>query len=178
MRAAVAQKTVVRPRFIWFIPAGKVDNGGMDPVIKEKVLAVTGLGRTRIESTDWFRVALGLYYLAGLMTEEAIDFKKVDREFNRFIYHSIGKGHSITSVLQFMSGEKVMPVVESARFMAAFVHHCADVPPDTIPFLLELNLGVAKNISGLEVTGPLAEWIERQKGAAAQQGGPGDGPSL
>ena len=35
--------------------------------------------------------------------------KKVDREFNRFLYHTLGKGHTITSVLQYMSGAKVMP---------------------------------------------------------------------
>lgn len=135
----------------------------MDTVIKEKVLMVTRLARTRAESTDWFRVALGLYYLRGLMTTEAIDFKTVDREYNRFIYHTIGGGHSITSVLQYMSGEKVLPVVQCQRFMAAFGEHCPDVPPDTIPFLLSLNLGVAKNISGLEVTGPLHEWLEQRK---------------
>jgi len=154
----------------------------MDTAIKEKVLAVTRLGRDRAEATDWFRVALGLYYLAGLMTKEAIDFKKVDREYNRFIYHAIGKGHSITSVLQFMSGEKVMPVVESARFMAAFAEHCPDVPADSIPFLLSLNLGVAKNISGLDVAGPLHDWIARQKQAsgagAAEPGGPADAQGI
>ncbi|GAB3398308.1 hypothetical protein NX774_22865 [Massilia agilis] len=148
----------------------------MDTAIKEKVQAVMRLARTRQESTDWFRVALGLYYLAGLMTSEAIDFKKVDREYNRFIYHTIGGGHSITSVLQFMSGDKVMPVVQSERFMAAFAECCADVPADTIPFLLSLNLGVAKNISRLEVTGPLHEWIERQQALLAQaQQTPGEG---
>jgi hypothetical protein len=148
----------------------------MDIAIKDKVLAVTQLGRTRQESTDWFRVALGLYYLASLMTKEAIDFNKLDREYNRFIYHSLGGGHSITSVLQFMSGEKMMPVVQSERFMAAFSAHCPDIPPDTIPFLLSLNLGVAKNISGLDVAGPLHDWIERQPAAPEQpgQGGRGD----
>jgi hypothetical protein len=50
--------------------------------IKDKVRAVTRLGRTRDESTDWFRVTLGLYYLASLMTNEAIDFAAVDREYN------------------------------------------------------------------------------------------------
>ena len=135
----------------------------MDTVIKEKVLMVTRLARTRAESTDWFRVALGLYYLRGLMTTETIDFKAVDRAYNRFIYHTIGGGHSITSVLQFMSGVKVLPVVQSERFMTAFSECCPDIPADTIPFLLSLNLGVAKNISGLEVTGPLHEWLEQRK---------------
>ena len=131
-------------------------------MIQQKVLAVTGNGATRIEAVGFFRVALGLYYLAGLMTEATIDFKTVDRQFNRFIYRTIGQGHSITSVLQFMSGEKVVPVLESARFLDAFAEHCTDVPVESIPFLLSLNLGVAKGISGLGVDGPVALWIARQ----------------
>ncbi len=138
----------------------------MDNVIKEKVLAVARAGRTRAESLAFFRAALGLYYLAGLMTSETIDFKKIDGDFNRFIYHSIGPGHSITSVLQFMSGKKVVPVVESARFTDAFASHCGEVPVDTIPFLLSLNLGVAKNISRLDIGGSLLDWIEQQKSPA------------
>ena len=149
-------------------------NVPMDKLIKEKVLAVARQGRTREESTAFFRTALGLYYLAGLMTQETIDFKKIDRDFNRFIYHGIGPGHSITSVLQFMSGAKVVPVVESERFTAAFKEHCPEVPADTIPFLLSLNLGVAKNISGLDIGGSLLDWIERQK---AQGDGSAPNPS-
>jgi hypothetical protein len=139
-------------------------NGSMDTIIKDKILAVTRQGRTRVEATDWFRVATGLYYLAALMTKEAIDFAKVDREYNRFIYHSIGGGHSITSVLQFLSGEKVLATLQSTRFMAAFGETCTEVPADSIPFLLELNLGVAKNISKLEVTGPVHAWLQAHKG--------------
>jgi len=137
----------------------------MDSVIKEKILAVARRGPTVAESTAYFRVALGLYYLKGLMTSDTIDFKKVDREFNRFIYQAIGKGHSITSVLQFMSGEKVIPVITAKRFMTAFSEHCPDVPHETIPYLLELNLGVAKNISKLDIGGPLLDWIEHEKQA-------------
>ena len=143
----------------------------MNKVIQDKLLALMREGRDRVEATDWFRVGLGLYYLAGLMTQEEIDFKAVDRAFNRFIYHTLGKGHSIASVLQYMSGEKVMPTVESARFMEAFRRHCPDIPAESIPFLLELNLGVAKNISGLEPEGALADWVARQKALAAGQGG-------
>ncbi|MDM5179007.1 hypothetical protein PO883_17565 [Massilia sp. DJPM01] len=146
----------------------------MDSAIKEKVIAVAGSGRNAAEWTAYFRVTLGLYYLAGLMTSDTIDFKKVDRAFNQFIYHTIGKGHTITSVLQFMSGAKVVPVVSAPRFIAAFTEHCPDVPPDTIPFLLQLNLGVAKNISGIDVAGPLLDWIERQT-ALATAGGTDDG---
>ncbi len=139
-------------------------NGFMDTINKDKILAVTRQGRTRLEATDWFRLTTGLYYLAGLMTKEAIDFAKVDREYNRFIYQSIGGGHTITSVLQFLSGEKVLATLQSARFMAVFGETCTEVPVDSIPFLLELNLGVAKNISKLEVAGPVHDWLQRQKG--------------
>ena len=141
-------------------------NVPMDTIIKDKILAVTRQGRTRVEATDWFRVATGLYYLAGLMTKEAIDFAKVDRDYNRFIYQSIGGGHTITSVLQFMSGEKVVATLQSARFMAVFGESCPEVPKDSIPFLLELNLGVAKNISKLEVAGPVHDWLQRHRNAA------------
>ena len=143
----------------------------MDSVIKENVLAVTRCGHGAVEATAWFRVALGLYYLTGLMTSEALDFKKVDRDFNRFIYQSIGKGHSITSVLQFMSGDRVMPVIESPRFMAAMAAHFPQVTLNTIPFLLSLNLGVAKNISKVDIGGPLLDWIERQP-TPVQEGAP------
>jgi hypothetical protein len=143
-------------------------NGQMDTIIKDRVLAVTRQGRTRVEATDWFRVATGLHYLAGLMTKEAIDFAAVDREYNRFIYQSIGGGHTITSVLQFMSGEKVLETLRSPRFMAVFGESCPEVPVDSIPFLLELNLGVAKNISKLEVTGPVHDWLQGRKGSAGE----------
>lgn len=135
----------------------------MNAQLQEKILAVTHCGADRTESTGFFRVALGLYYLAGLMTKETLDFKQLDRDFNRFIYHTIGKGHSITSILQYMSGEKVVRVVESKRFLQAFAEHCTDVPVDTIPFLLGLNLGVAKDLSGIDVRGPVADYIERQR---------------
>jgi hypothetical protein len=148
-----------------------VDNGSMDAAIKDNVLALTRCGRGADESVAWFRVALGLHYLSGLMTSEALDFKLIDKDFNRFIYQSIGKGHSITSVLQFMSGEKVVPVVASARFMAAFAEHCPLVPPNSIAFLLSLNLGVAKNISKVDIGGALLDWIERQP-TPVQEGAP------
>lgn len=137
----------------------------MDSHTRDSVLAVARQGRTRAESLAFFRVALGLVYLAGLMTPATIDFKKVDRDVNRFIYQAIGKGHSITSVLQFMSGAKVVPVLTSARFTAAFAEHLPSVPADTIPFLLSLNLGVAKNISGIDIGGALLDWIDGQKAA-------------
>ena len=146
--------------------AGNVDNGRMDSVIQEKVLMVARAARNREESLAWFRVTLGLHYLAGLMTPDTIDFKVVDRAYNRFIYQSIGRGHSIASVLQFMSGEKVVAVVDSPRFIAVFAEHCPEVPVDTIGFLLSLNLGVAKSISKIDIGGPVLDWIEHQKEAA------------
>ncbi|MYM21568.1 hypothetical protein GTP46_02765 [Duganella sp. FT135W] len=135
----------------------------MNAQLKEKILAVMHSGVDREESTGFFRVALGLYYLSGLITKEALDFKTLDRDFNRFIYHSIGKGHSITSILQYMSGEKVVRVVESKRFLKAFGECCTEVPLENIPFLLGLNLGVAKDISRIDVRGPVADYIERQR---------------
>jgi len=135
----------------------------MNPELKEKILAVMQFGIDREESTGFFRVALGLYYLSSLMTKDTLDFEKLDGEFNRFIYHTIGKGHSITSILQYMSGEKVVPVVESRRFLKAFGEYCTEVPLENIPFLLGLNLGVAKDISRIDVRGPVADYIERQR---------------
>jgi hypothetical protein len=135
----------------------------IDTATKEKILAVTRCGTTVSEATGFFRVALGLHYLSGLMTKETLDFKRLDKEYNRFIYHAIGKGHSITSILQYLSGEKVIKVVESARFLRAFSEYCDAVPVDSIPFLLGLNLGVAKDLSGIDVRGPVADWIERQR---------------
>lgn len=135
----------------------------MNPELQEKILAVTRCGVDRHESTGFFRVALGLYYLSGLMTKETLDFKRLDRQFNRFIYHTIGKGHSITSILQYMSGEKVIPVLESKRFLRAFGEYCTEVPLENIPFLLGLNLSVAKDISKIDVRGPVADYIERQR---------------
>ena len=141
----------------------KKTGDSVDQVIQDKVLAVARAGMTSAEAVGFFRVTLGLFYLAGLMTQETLDFKVIDARYNRFIYRSIGGGHSIASVLQFMSGEKVLAVLGSERFKAAFAAHCPDVPADTIPFLLSLNLGVAKDISKLDVVGPLADWIENQK---------------
>lgn len=145
----------------------------INATIKDKILAVTRQGRSREEATDWFRVATGLYYLAGLMTRDTIDFRQLDREYNRFVYQSIGGGHTITSILQFMSGKSVLPVLESKRFMAAFAEHCTEVPADSIAFLVELNLGVAKDISKLGVSGPVHDWLQQRK-----QGGPVEGESL
>ncbi|MGO4379229.1 hypothetical protein [Pseudoduganella sp. RAF53_2] len=135
----------------------------LDVALQEKILAVTRCGLDKSEATGFFRTALGLYYLASLMTKETLDFQALDKEFNRFIYRSIGPGHSITSILQYMSGGKVVKVVESPRFQRAMAECCPDVPLDSIPFLLGLNLGVAKDLSKIDVRGPVADWIEKQR---------------
>lgn len=135
----------------------------MTPQMQHNILAVTRCGTSKAEAVGFFRVALGLHYLAALMTSEQLDFKQIDRSYNRFIYQSIGRGHSITSILQYMSGEKVVRVVDAPRFLAAFAEHCPELPVDSIPFLLGLNLGVAKDLSGIDVRGPVADWIERQR---------------
>lgn len=140
---------------------------GVNPAVREKVLAVARAGMTSAEAIGFFRVALGLYYLTGLMTNETLDFKQIDAAYNRFIYHTIGGGHSITSVLQFMSGEKVLAVLDAPRFQAALAAHCPELREDTLPFLLSLNLGVAKDISKLDAVGPVADWIARRQPPAA-----------
>jgi len=140
----------------------------IDQATQDKVLAVARSGMTSAEAIGFFRVSLGLYYLAGLMRQEEIDFKQVDAQYNRFIYHSLGGGHSIASVLQFMSGEKVLRVLQSERFLAAFAEHCPDIPIDSISFLISLNLGVAKSLSGLDAIGPVVDWIEQEKARTGQ----------
>ena len=74
----------------------------------------------------------------------------------------------VRSVLQFMSGEKVLRVLESPRFLAAFATHCPDVPIDSMFFLISLNLGVAKSLSGLDAVGPVVDWIEKEKARTGQ----------
>ncbi len=135
----------------------------LTPEIKDKMLAVMQAGVDRSEATGFFRTALGLFYLSSLMTKDTLDFKQIDRDYNRFIYHALGKGHTITSILQYMSGAKVVPVVESKRFLKSFGQLCTEVPVESIPFLLGLNLGVAKDISKIDVRGPVADYIERQR---------------
>jgi hypothetical protein len=147
------------------------ENAKLDTALQEKILAVTRCGLSKSEATGFFRTALGLCYLAGLMTKETLDFRKLDKEFNKFIYRSIGPGHSITSILQYMSGESVIKVVESQRFLRAFGDYCPHVPVESIPFLLGLNLGVAKDLSGIDVRGPVADWIEKQRILREEAGG-------
>lgn len=136
----------------------------MEKLLRDKILAITRRGTNRDIASDYFRVALGLMYLDGIMTDEEVDFKRLDRRLNRFIYHTLGKGHSITSILQFMSGRDVLPILTSETFVTAFSQYCNEVPLDKIPALLSVNLAVAKQISGLTLDGPVLEWIDQQNG--------------
>jgi hypothetical protein len=137
--------------------------------LQEKVIAVARCAANRPQAVAFFRVALGLVYLDSIMTEGKLDFKKIDRAYNRFIYHQIGAGHSITSILQYMSGSKVLPVLESAVFLQAFSEHCSVVPLDKVPILLSVNLGVAKTISGISSEGPVRDWISWRAREALQE---------
>jgi hypothetical protein len=141
----------------------QVHHPKLDAGLQEKILSVTRCGLDAVEATGFFRTALGLYYLASLMTKEQLDFKALDKAFNRFVYRSIGSGHSMTSILQFMSGAKVVAVLQSPRFMRAMADYLPEVPVDSIPFLLGLNLGVAKDISKIDARGPVADWLEKQR---------------
>lgn len=135
----------------------------LDQAIKEKIMAVTLHGNNREQSVAYFRVCLGLYYLSQIMVEKQLDFKKIDREFNVFIYRTIGPGHSITSILQYMSSRKVLLVLDSETFISTFFVYFSDIPLKNIPLLLSINLAVSKKISGLLPTGPVQDWILRQK---------------
>lgn len=139
----------------------------MEKVLRDKILAVTRRGNTRAQAVDFFRVALGLVYLDGIMTDEEVDFKRLDRRLNRFIYQSIGPGHSITSILQFMSGREALPILRSQQFLVAFSQYCNEVPLERLPDLLAVNLAVARQISGLPIDGALHEWIQSHRDALA-----------
>lgn len=135
----------------------------LDDAVKEKVLTIMMFGNNRAQSVGYFRVTLGLYYLSKIMVEEELDFKMIDREFNRFIYRTLGGGHSITSVLQYMSSKQVLLVLESAPFISTFLNYFSEVPFRNIPILLSINLSVSKKISGLPSAGPVQDWILRQE---------------
>ena len=136
----------------------------LDDFTRNKILAVTMYGNNRAQSIAYFRVCVGLYYLSRIMVEEELNFKRIDREFNVFIYRTIGKGHSITSVLQYLSSKKVLTVLDSEAFISSLFIYFSDVPLKNIPLLLSINLSVSKKISGLATTGPVFDWIRRHEG--------------
>lgn len=140
----------------------------LDDAVKEKILTIMMFGNNRAQSVGYFRVTLGLYYLSKIMVEETLDFKMIDREFNRFIYRTLGGGHSITSILQYMSSKQVLLVLNSASFVSIFLNYFSEIPFRNIPILLSINLSVSKKISGLPTDGPLQDWILRQDCMAQQ----------
>ncbi|NMM26083.1 MAG: hypothetical protein HHJ12_02060 [Glaciimonas sp.] len=140
----------------------------LDDAIKEKILTIMMFGNNRAQSTGYFRVTLGLYYLSKIMVEEKLDFKMIDQEFNRFIYRTLGGGHSITSILQYMSSQQVLLVLNSASFISTFLNYFSEIPFRNIPILLSINLSVSKKISGLATNGPVQDWILRQECVARQ----------
>ncbi len=141
----------------------------LDDTAKEKVLAVMMYGNNKAQAIGFFRAALGLYYLSRIMVEDELDFKSIDKDFNRFIFQTIGRGHSITSILQYMSSRKVLWVLNSKSFLPIFLNYFSDIPLTKINLLLTINLSVSKKISGLETDGPLQEWLLRQTGIALDQ---------
>lgn len=131
----------------------------LDDTVKEKILAVMMYGNNKAQSIGFFRVAIGLYYLSRIMVEDELDFQAIDKEFNRFIFQTIGRGHSITSVLQYLSSKKVLWVLDSRSFLPTFLNYFSDIPFSKIVILLTINLSVAKKISKLSTEGPLQEWL-------------------
>ena len=140
----------------------------LDDAAKEKILAVMMYGNNKEQSIGFFRTALGLYYLSKIMVEDELDFSAIDKAFNRFIFDTIGRGHSVTSILQFLGSKKVLWVLESKSFIPTFLNYFSDIPFSKIQILLSVNLSVSKKISQIQVEGPLKEWLLKQNNAAQQ----------
>ena len=134
----------------------------LDSTAQQRILTITRSGNNSKQALGYFRLAIGLFYLSEIMVDKEIDFDAVHVQYNRFISDSIGAGHSITSILQFMSGEKVMAIIHSERFMHAFMDHFG-IPFHHIPLMLLVNLEVSKKISGIGIDGPLHRWILAQQ---------------
>jgi len=134
----------------------------LDDYAQQRILAIAKIASNSKQALGYFRLAIGLFYLSQIMVDKEIDFDPLHRQYNQFINNSIGAGHSITSVLQFMSGERVMSVVHSERFMNAFMDNFG-LPFHHIPLMLLVNLEVSKNISKISIEGPLHRWIADQQ---------------
>jgi hypothetical protein len=134
----------------------------LDEAAKEKLIAVMMLGNNKAQSIGFFRTAIGLYYLSRIMVEDELDFKVIDKAFNRFIFDTIGRGHSITSILQYMSSKKVLWVLESKSFIPTFLNYFSDIQFSKMQILLTVNLNVSKKISRLTIDGPLKDWLIKQ----------------
>lgn len=134
----------------------------LDDDVKQKLANICLYGNNREQAVGFFRLATGLYYLSRIMVEDELDFKAIDKNFNRFIFQIIGRGHSITSVLQYMSSKKILWVLESRSFLNLFMDMFPDIPFSKILILLTVNLSVSKKISGLPVSGPVRDWLLKQ----------------
>ena len=141
----------------------------LDEAVREKLIAVMMYGNNKAQSVGFFRAAIGLYYLSKIMVEDELDFKEIDRAFNRFIFDTIGRGHSITSVLQYLSSKKVLWVLNSKAFTSTFLDYFSDIPFSKMQILLSVNLTVSKKISRISVDGPLKDWLIQQSGALQAQ---------
>ncbi|MBS1187080.1 MAG: hypothetical protein H6R04_1098 [Burkholderiaceae bacterium] len=139
----------------------------LDDEAKEKILAITMHGNNKNQSIGFFRAATGLYYLSKIMVEDALDFKAIDKKFNHFIFDVIGRGHSITSILQYLSSKKVLWVLDSKSFLSTFLHYFPDIPFSKIQILLSVNLSVSKKISKIPLEGALKEWLLQQNAETA-----------
>ena len=107
------------------------------------------------------------------MVEDELDFKVIDKKFNRFIFDTIGRGHSITSVLQYLSSKKVLWVLESRSFVQTFLDYFPEISLSKMQILLSVNLSVSKKISALPVEGPLRDWLIRQSSVGQAVDGEG-----
>ena len=134
----------------------------LDVTAQQRILTIARTANNSRQALGYFRLAVGLFYLSEIMVDREIDFDGLHRQYNHFIGESIGTGHSITSVLQFMSGEKVMAIVHSERFMNTFMDNFG-VPFHHIPLMLLVNLEVSKKISKVGIEGPLHRWILDQQ---------------
>ena len=146
----------------------------LDDATKEKLIAVMMYGNNKKQSVGFFRTAIGLYYLSKIMVEDELDFKAIDKAFNKFIFDVIGRGHSITSVLQYLSSKKVLWVLESKSFTPTFLNYFSDIPFSKMQILLTVNLNVSKKISKLTIEGPLRDWLIKQSAAGVSSSSQSD----
>ena len=149
----------------------------LDDDAKQRLIAVMMYGNNREQSMGFFRVATGLYYLSKIMVEDELDFKAIDKKFNRFVFDTIGRGHSITSVLQYLSSKKVLWVLESRSFILTFQDYFPEISLSKMQILLSVNLSVSKKISKLPVDGPLRDWLIQQSSAETTAEGEGVAPA-
>lgn len=149
----------------------------LDDDAKQRIIAVMMYGNNKDQSMGFFRVVTGLYYLSKIMVEDELDFKAIDKKFNRFIFDTIGSGHSITSVLQYLSSKKVLWVLESRSFLQTFLDYFPEISLSKMQILLSVNLSVSKKISDLPIEGPLRDWLIKQNSVGQPLGSEGAAPA-